>query len=210
MPWLLLLFVPFFILSSWTPLTPTMQTAQALELATDGPGFRIGTQEIGLSAGYLFPARLTWRHVTKQTGPAIMPSWNITLTDPVGTGWLRGQLAIGAEVVYQEFRDPVLSHGLGFTPKLKWTFLVSDTVRPYFEFAGGPFWTDLTNRIKIKEEDSEINFILTAGFGISWFFKPQAALNVGYRFHHISNAGTNIPNLGLNAHLPFIGFSYYY
>ncbi|MFO0773861.1 MAG: acyloxyacyl hydrolase [Nitrospiraceae bacterium] len=205
MPWLLaLLFAPVLMLAS------TSTVAHAVDKAPDGPGFRIGTQEIGLTGGYLIPHRLTWRHVTKQSGPAAMPYWSMTLTDPVGEGWLRGQLSIGAEVVYQQFRSPVLSHGIGFTPKLKWTFLVSDRVRPYFEFAGGPFWMDLANRIKIREEDSEFNFILTAGFGVSWFVSDQAALNVGYRFHHISNAGSNIPNLGLNGSLPFIGFSYYY
>ncbi len=204
MPWLVLLVLLPSLLFGLSH-----RNARA-EQAPDGPGFRMGTQEIGLTAGYLLPHRLTNKHSTKQSGPAAMPSWTITLTDPVGSGWYRGQLAIGAEVVYLEFREPVISHGLGFTPKLKWTFLISDRLRPYFEFAGGPFWTDLTNRIKIKEEDSEFNFILTAGFGLSWFITKQAAFNVGYRFHHISNAGTNIPNLGLNASLPFAGFSFYY
>lgn len=76
------------------------------------------------------------------------------------------------------------------------------------EFAGGPFWTDLGG--KIPEESSRFNFVLTAGFGLSWFITPQTSLNVGYRFHHISNAGTRYPNLGLNASLPFGGFSFYF
>ncbi len=205
MPWLvILLLLPALIFG-----TATQRPAQA-EVADGEPGFRMGTQELSLTAGYLLPHRLTRRHVTKQSGAAAMPSWSMTLTDPVGPSWLRGQLAIGAEVVYLEFTQPVVSHGLGFTPKLKWTFLTSENIRPYFEFAGGPFWTDLTNRIRIKEEDSQFNFILTAGFGVSWFITKQAALNIGYRFHHISNAGTNVPNLGLNSSLPFAGFSYYY
>jgi hypothetical protein len=205
MPW----FIILFLLPSFLFGTTHLWTAQA-EPAADGPGFRMGTQEIGLSVGYLLPHRLTDRHVTKQSGPAAMPSWMIALTDPLGSSWYRGQLSIGAEVVYPEFREPVISHGLGFTPKLKWTFLITERFRPYFEFAGGPFWTDLTDQIKIREEDSQFNFILTAGFGLSWFITKQAAVNVGYRFHHISNAGTNVPNLGLNASLPFVGFSYHY
>ncbi|HEY7534062.1 MAG TPA: acyloxyacyl hydrolase, partial [Nitrospiraceae bacterium] len=80
--------------------------------------------------------------------------------------------------------------------------------RPYVEFAGGPFWTDLGN--EIPEESSELNFILTAGVGISFFVSSQAAINIGYRFHHISNAGTSYPNYGINSSLPFGGFSYYF
>ena len=80
--------------------------------------------------------------------------------------------------------------------------------RPYVEFAGGPFYTDLAGQI--PEESARFNFILTAGGGVSWFFTPQFSFNVGFRFHHISNAGTRYPNLGLNSGLPFGGFSFYY
>jgi lipid A 3-O-deacylase len=172
------------------------------------PTITVGTQEVGLSAGYMFPHRLTQDHITKQEGPAFMPSWMITITDPMGDKWLRGQVSVGAEMVYIQFQEPFLTHGLGFTPKIKYSFTTLDRIRPYAEFAGGPFWTDLTD--KIPEESSQFNFILTAGFGVSYFLTDQAALNVGYRFHHISNAGTSYPNIGLNASLPFGGFSFFF
>jgi lipid A 3-O-deacylase len=172
------------------------------------PHLTVGTQEIGLSAGYLLPNRLTDEHSTKQSGPAIMPSWAMVLTDPIGWRWLRGQLMLGAEIVYIQFQEPELTHGVGFTPKIKWLFEGTGHLRPYVEFAGGPFYTDLAGRI--PEESARFNFILTAGGGLSWFFTPQLSFNVGYRFHHISNAGTRYPNLGLNSSLPFGGFSFYF
>jgi lipid A 3-O-deacylase len=172
------------------------------------PQITIGTQEVGLTAGYLLPMRLTTDHTTKQKGPALMPSWMMTLTDPIGRGWYRGQVSIGAEVVYIQFQEPVVSNGVGFTPKIKYTFVADNRIRPYAEFAGGPFWTDFTNQV--PEESSSFNFILTAGFGCSYFITRQTSINVGYRFHHISNAGTSYPNLGLNSSLPFGGFSFYF
>jgi hypothetical protein len=172
------------------------------------PKITVGTQEVGLSVGYLLPHRLTQDHTTKQQGVALMPSWMMTLTDPIGGSWYRGQVSLGAEMVYIQFQEPFLTHGLGFTPKIKYTFVALDRLRPYVEFAGGPFWTDLAG--KIPEESSRFNFILTAGFGISYFLTNQVALNVGYRFQHISNAGTHYPNLGLNASLPYGGFSFYF
>ena len=179
--------------------------AQASDVS---PRITVGTQEVSLTAGYLLPHRLTTDHTTKQEGPALMPSWMMTLTDPVGDGWYRGQVSIGAEMVYIQFQEPVVTHGIGFTPKIKYTFVALNRLRPYVEFAGGPFWTDLGG--KIPEESSQFNFVLTAGMGLSYFFTPQAAFNVGYRFHHISNAGTHYPNLGLNSSLPFGGFSFYF
>ncbi|MEK7236782.1 MAG: acyloxyacyl hydrolase [Nitrospirota bacterium] len=172
------------------------------------PQITVGTQEVSLSGGYLLPHRLTRDHTTKQQGAAFMPSWMMTLSDPIGDSWYRGQVSLGAEMVYIQFQEPFLTHGVGFTPKIKYTFVAQDRIRPYAEFAGGPFWTDLAG--KIPEESSRFNFVLTAGFGVSYFLTDQAALNVGYRFHHISNAGTRYPNLGLNASLPFGGFSFFF
>lgn len=186
----------------------SLMTVAVSQASDSTPAITIGTQEVGLSAGYLLPHRLTTDHTTKQSGPALMPSWMMTITDPMGGGWYRGQVSIGVEMVYLQFREPILTHGIGFTPKIKYTFVAFDRIRPYAEFAGGPFWTDLGGRI--PEESSEFNFILTAGLGVSYFLTPQTALNVGYRFHHISNAGTRYPNLGLNSSLPFGGFSFFF
>ncbi len=177
--------------------------------ADDGsPTITVGTQEVGMTAGYMFSHRLTELHTTKQHGPALMPSWMITLTDPIGDSWYRGQISLGAEMVYLEFREPIVTHGIGFTPRIKYTFVALGRLRPYAEFTGGPFWTDLGGRI--REQANEFNFVLSGGLGVSWFITPQLAFNAGYRFHHISNAGTAFPNLGLNASLPFGGFSFYF
>lgn len=186
----------------------SLMTTPLLYAAEISPTITVGTQEVGLAVGYIVPHRLTDEHTTKQEGPAFMPSWMITITDPLGSSWYRGQVSVGAEMVYIQFQEPILTHGVGFTPKIKYSFVALDRIRPYAEFAGGPFWSDLTG--KIPEESGEFNFILSAGFGVSYFLTDQAALNIGYRFQHISNAGTNYPNIGLNASLPFGGFSFYF
>ena len=172
------------------------------------PQITVGTQEVGLSVGYLLPHRLTQDHTTKQQGVAFMPSWMMTLSDPIGNSWYRGQVSLGAEMVYIRFQEPFVTHGVGFAPKIKYTFVAPDRIRPYVEFAGGPFWNDLAGNI--PEQHSQFNFILTAGLGISYFLTDQAAVNAGYRFQHISNAGTSSPNVGLNSSLPFAGFSFYF
>ena len=186
----------------------SLMSTTGLYAADGSPTITVGTQEVGLTAGYILPHRLTQDHTTKQEGVAFMPSWMMTITDPVGNSWYRGQVSLGAEMVYIQFQEPYLTHGVGFAPKIKYTFVALDRIRPYTEFAGGPFWSDLTG--KIPEESGQFNFILSGGFGVSYFLTDQAALNVGYRFQHISNGGTSYPNIGLNASLPFGGFSYFF
>lgn len=180
-----------------------------IALATDvSPTIAVGTQEVGLAAGYQLPHRLTTDHTTKQEGPALMPYWMMTLTDPIGDSWYRGQVSLGAEMVYIQFQEPFVTHGVGFAPKIKYTFVGLGRIRPYVEFAGGPFWTDLAG--KIPEESGQFNFVLMAGPGVSYFLTNQVAVNAGYLFNHISNAGTSYPNIGLNSSLPFGGFSYFF
>jgi lipid A 3-O-deacylase len=186
----------------------SLMSTTLVQAAEVSPAITIGTQEVGLTAGYLLPHLLTADHTTEQEGPALMPSWMMTLTNPIGDSWYRGQVSIGAEMVYLQFREPILTHGIGFTPKIKYTFVALNRVRPYAEFAGGPFWTDLGGQI--PEEATEFNFVLTGGVGVSLFLTPQVAFNVGYRFHHISNAGIQYPNVGLNSSLPFGGFFFYF
>ena len=186
----------------------SLMTTTYAHAADPSPKITVGTQEVGLSIGYLLPHRLTEDHTTKQEGIVFMPSWMMTLSDPIGDKWYRGQVSLGAEMVYIQFQEPFLTHGIGFTPKIKYTFAALNRIRPYAEFAGGPFWTDLAG--KIPEESSQFNFVLMAGFGVSYFLTDRAALNVGYRFQHISNGGTRYPNLGLNASLPFGGFSFFF
>jgi lipid A 3-O-deacylase len=191
-----------------TILVSLIMTTPIAEAGDVSPTITVGTQEVGMTAGYMFSHRLTDLHTTKQHGPALMPSWMMTLTDPIGDSWYRGQISLGAEMVYLEFREPIVTHGIGFTPRIKYTFVALGRFRPYAEFTGGPFWTDLGGRI--REQANEFNFILSGGVGVSWFITSQLAFNAGYRFHHISNAGTAFPNLGLNASLPFGGFSFYF
>lgn len=186
----------------------SLLTTAHVHAADPTPKITVGTQEVGLSVGYLLPHRLTTDHTTKQEGIVFMPSWMMTLSDPIGNSWYRGQVSLGAEMVYIQFQEPFVTHGVGFTPKIKYTFAALDRIRPYAEFAGGPFWTDLAG--KIPEESGQFNFVLSAGFGVSYFLTDQAALNIGYRFQHISNGGTRYPNIGLNASLPYGGFSFYF
>ena len=130
----------------------------------------------------------------------------MTVTDPIGAGWYEGQLAIGAELLAFGTYEPVTAYGVAVTPKLVFTFTMLHRLRPYVEGGGGPIWTDLGGRV--PEQPGQFNFAVWGGAGCSWFVTSQWAIQAGYRFLHISNAGTQSPNSGLNFGMPFIGFSY--
>ena len=165
----------------------------------------VGVQEIGISAGPVFPLRLTSAQSSKLFGEQATVSWAMTISEPMGKGIFDGALSLGAEAVLFRTRQPSESYNVGAMPRLRYVFGSRGKIRPYLEGGGGGIFGTLAGT---PEQASNGNFILMAGAGVSWFFSPHIAVSVGYRFYHISNAGLGDPNSGLNYNYPFIGLSY--
>src|SRR5262245_66099487 len=92
------------IISAWVLGSLMMTTS--LHAGSDSPRITVGTQEIGLSVGYLFPHRLVeGKSKTEQRGPVVMPSWMITLTAPIRDSWYRGQRALCADMTHIELQE---------------------------------------------------------------------------------------------------------
>jgi hypothetical protein len=71
----------------------------------------------------------------------------------------------------------------------------------YATFGMGAGWTNLA---ELDEIDQRFNFILQTGVGLRSPISETQAWTVEMRWSHISNAGMNTPNLGLNM-LVFLG-----
>jgi len=167
----------------------------------------VGVQEIGISAGPVFPLRLTPAQSSKLFGEQATVSWAMTITEPLGKGMFDGALSLGAEAVLFRTRQPSESYNIGAMPRLRYVFGSRALIRPYLEGGGGGVWGTLAGT---PEQASNVNFLLMAGAGVSWFVSPHTTVSIGYRFYHISNGGLGDPNSGLNYNYPFIGLSYLY
>lgn len=196
------------ILSLALPLLLTIHFLSSTSAAsTDEPASTpIGTQTIGLTTGPFFPLRVGPNQSSKLFGEAFMPSWMVTLTEPIGSSWYQGQLALGAELVAFHTHSPMTAYGIGLTPKMVYTSTAFGRVRLFIEGGGGPVWTDLGGRI--PEQPGQFNFLVWGGVGSAYYFTPSWVVQAGYRVMHISNAETRSPNSGLNFGLPFIGLTY--
>jgi lipid A 3-O-deacylase len=195
------------ILSLALPLFLSVHLLPFSAAASDEPASTpIGTHTIGLTTGPFFPLRVGPSQTSKLFGEAIMPSWAVTLTEPIGSSWYQGQLALGAELVAFHTRNPITAYGIGLTPKMVYTSTAFGRVRPFIEGGGGPAWTDLGGRI--PEQPGQFNFLVWGGAGCTYQFTPAWGMQAGYRVMHISNANTRQPNSGLNFGLPFLGLTY--
>jgi len=133
-------------------------------------------------------------------------SWGRVLSAPRGAGALRGQFewAFEAVPIYGQFA-PTNTYGLGFSPLVwRWNFEPRGRVATYAELAGGGLWT--TDPVPVRTTTA--NFTAHAAYGVRYFLRPQQALVVSYRFHHISNGNRLERNPGVNAHAFQAGFSY--
>lgn len=173
--------------------------------ADDVSSTMIGRQTVGVVVGGMLPIRFMDGQFSKLNGVAVHSSWQITLTEPIGESWWSGTIALGAEAAFLGVTEPTGAYGIGFTPKLIYTFSSFGRLNPYIEGGGGPLWTNFDGRI--PEQGSAFNFLVWGGTGVSYDVTTQWALNAGVRFSHISNAGMANPNGGLNYLLPFAGVS---
>src|SRR5215467_14490603 len=97
-----------------------------LEAESFTPSTAVGTQTVGVIIGPLFPIRVLSDQSSKLFGVAAVLYWAITFLDSIGSGWYQGQAAVGAELMTFWTSEPVTAFGIGFTPKLLYTFTALD------------------------------------------------------------------------------------
>lgn len=61
-----------------------------------------------------------------------------------------------------------------------------------------------------KYQSGGFNFNDNLGLGLYVFLSHHSALNLGFRFRHISNANINLPNEGINSYLFVLGYSVFF
>jgi hypothetical protein len=129
------------------------------------------------------------------------------LSDEVGIGnWYQGRHELLLELPYHLAvnyggRSMVGGYMLGH-----WRFTSMDKVVPYVLAGGGPLFVDLG----LPTMGTKLCFSYQGGTGLQYFIDSKTALNVEYRYHHISNAGTAKPNEPINSNKILVGVSVYY
>ena len=136
------------------------------------------------------------------------PNWQRNLTGVIGkSSWHQGALFYHMEagLAFSDRNDKFL---LGWSPVMaQYKFLNSKRRWAPNVLLGAGFsmtnWKDVATR----ELGSEFQFLLHAGAGLE-YFKKKGAYSINYRLFHVSNAGIQFPNIGLNAHMFTMGIRF--
>ncbi len=128
--------------------------------------------------------------------------WNLgvrygwVLTEPHGPGFLKGRFeyAVDAVPAFVVFQPRNTAFGAGINPlNLKWNFATTGRVAPYLELSGGTLFTNH----QVPSGTSSINFTSGAATG-AHILRDSWNWSLELRYMHISNAGLEKPNPGIN------------
>jgi hypothetical protein len=118
------------------------------------------------------------------------------LTEPHGPGFLRGRFeyALDAVPVFVVFQPANTAYGAAINPFAAiWDFDTHGRVVPYFDLDGGVLFTNT----QVPAGTSRINFTTAGAVGVH-FLTGKMHWTADVRFMHISNAGLEALNPGIN------------
>lgn len=84
---------------------------------------------------------------------------------------------------------------------------MKDGVSFFGEVSSGPAYFSIDT---VEQGDYEFNFLSQFGAGLEFALTEKVALDVGYRFRHLSNAGFSQPNNGINTNALIAGIVFHY
>lgn len=140
-----------------------------------------------------------------ETVDAIMRYGHFLSTELGAGRWYQGRHQLLVEVPLHLTLDPRVRTMTGGYLLGSWKFTSLEGLAPYVFAGGGVLYNDLG----LDTQGTRLNFSYQGGTGLQWFVRPDTALGIEYRYHHVSNAGTADPNEPLNASKFLLGVSVY-
>ncbi len=136
---------------------------------------------------------------------AVFPHLGFDISGMVGTGrWYGGNLDLLFEAEYFSSLEPQTGDSAGGAILLRHNFRPWPRLSPYLEIGFGVGYLDFD----LRDQADGLIFYPQFGAGLNYAISRRLNLNAGWRYHHMSNAGREQPNSGIDANVFLLGFSY--
>jgi lipid A 3-O-deacylase len=172
-----------------------------------GEGFKPWTQSISINAGagLGFVSFIGGKQHHDLAFASL--SYGCMIGSVKGQGhWYRGNWELRGEFFGGAQFSPSSEWLVGLTPHLRYNFATGTRWIPYIDGGAGVTATS----IGPPDLSHYFEFNLQAATGIRWFIRDNVALGIEARYIHISCAGINQPNLGLNNVNGMVGISWFF
>ena len=171
-----------------------------------GDGFLRGAQSIGLTLGPGFGMTILGSEKAHDWGLANF-QYGAVITDLLAEDhWFRGNLEFGGQLFGAGQYRPDAGFLVGSGPFLRYDLATGSRWVPFIQAGVGLAATDIRN----GDLSTTFEFALQAGVGLHYFLRDNLAFTLQYLFIHISNAGIDSPNLGLNNSTFLLGLTCYF
>ncbi len=160
-------------------------------------------KEIGLITGY---GRASLPEGAYETIPIIL-HFGMDLSRFIsGLKGHRGLLTAFLEPQVNPVIGPESDIEFGLGVGLQYRYPITTFFSLYVNASTGPYC------VSVDTTDQADGFIFSnhVGAGAYFFVNKSTAVHAGYRFRHMSNAGTREPNGGIDSHFGVIGISFFY
>jgi Lipid A 3-O-deacylase (PagL) len=137
-------------------------------------------------------------------GPGTTDFGVAVLTPSVGIR-LSSRLEFVGSATFERYASPG-GYFVGLLPAGARLSIGNGKVLPYLGLGVGFGWTDLDE--KVPEISRRFNFRIESSFGVRIPAGDSSAWTVEGRYQHTSNAGTSLPNQGLNSIVGLVGWRF--
>ena len=170
-------------------------------------GFQSGTWHLGLMGGYSILHKVFQDRIANVRFAPLLLQIGYTVTDVHGPFPVRGSLELLLEPTFMITTSPSTTFGEGASVLLRYNFVTGTRWVPFFDLGMGILHWNL--RLPDFLE-TQFNFTVQGGPGLHYFATEHLAITGQVRLHHISNAGYDSPNNGINSTVYLLGVSYFF
>ena len=171
-----------------------------------GSGFREDTSQTGFALGAGFSIKGVGG--TRSHDLAVASAnlgW--IFSDIMGKNkWYRGNWELAGELFAGAQYSPHERSVGGCTGLIRYNFATGSRWMPFIEGGAGLSGTDIGR----PDLATTFEFNNQGGAGVHYFFCDNKALTLEYRFVHLSNAGIEQPNHGVNTQLFLAGMNWFF
>jgi hypothetical protein len=195
---------------------PAMTNSVAAELSAPkstiwqdgiGNGFLPSAQSVTQEAG-VAPGMATFGSRQAHDLALLSASYGHMLGRVIGGDhWYRGNFEGRLELFGgMQFHPDVDTRGwlVGLTPHLRYNFATGTRWIPFVDGGAGVTATGIGR----PDLSGTFEFNLQPGLGVHWFFRENLALTTEARYMHMSCAGIDHPNLGVNNVIGLVGLTW--
>ncbi len=188
------------------PVLENQQPAASIWQDGVGEGFRSTVQTFSVEAGVgLGMATFggTQAHDLALTSLSYGHMWGPVLGKD---HWYRGNFEYRIELFGGAQYSPSTEWLVGLTPHLRYNFATGTRWIPFFDGGAGVTATGIQH----PDLGGTFEFNEQIGAGVHWFLRNNLALTGEVKYMHMSCAGINKPNLGLNDVIGLIGLTWFF